>query len=160
MNAPEIEKLAQTYAQFPRFLFIGRGLLEPIAREGALKLKEISYIQAEGMPAAELKHGPIALIDDQTPVVAFAPSDSLYVKMISNISEVRARKGPVLAIATEGNRRIENHTDHVIRIPVCDEMVTPIISVTVAQLFAYYIAEAIGCDIDQPRNLAKSVTVE
>ena len=153
-------KLAVHYAQFERFLFIGRGLLEPLAKEGALKLKEISYLHAEGLAAAEMKHGPIALVDPKTPVVALALQDSLYQKMLGNISEVRARNGRVLAIATEGDERIVAHADNVLWVPSCPPALAPMIAAVPLQLFAYHTAVQCGTDVDQPRNLAKSVTVE
>ncbi len=131
-----------------------------MALEGALKLKEISYIHAEGYPAAEMKHGPIALIDQNMPVVFIATKDSTYDKILSNIEEVRARRGRVIAIATEGDQEIKRHTDHVIYIPPTLEVLTPILTIIPLQLLAYYIAILRGCDVDQPRNLAKSVTVE
>src|SRR6185312_15717558 len=132
----------------------------PVALEGALKLKEISYIHAEGYPAAEMKHGPIALIDENMPVVVIAPHDDVYEKIISNIEVVRARKGRVIAIATEGDEKIKDLAESVIYIPETLPMLTPMLSVIPLQLLAYYIAAARGCNVDQPRNLAKSVTVE
>ena len=131
-----------------------------MALEGALKLKEISYIHAEGYPAAEMKHGPIALIDENMPVVFIATKDSTYEKIISNIEEVRARKGKLIAIATEGDDFIKTKVDHTIYIPPTIEFLTPILTIIPLQLLAYYIAAKRGCDVDQPRNLAKSVTVE
>jgi len=128
--------------------------------EGALKLKEISYIHAEGYPAAEMKHGPIALIDENMPVVFIATKDSVYDKVISNIQEVRARKGRILAIVNEGDDQIENMVDHVIKVPKTHNMLTPILTVIPLQLIAYHIAVKKGLNVDQPRNLAKSVTVE
>ena len=159
-KAPEIEKLAKKYKDFQNFWFIGRKYNYPIALEGALKLKEISYLHAEGVASGELKHGPLALVDENFPTVVICPSDSVYEKTISNIQEIKARKGPVLAIATEGNEEIKKIADDVIFIPKTLEMLTPILSVIPLQLFAYYIAALKGCDVDKPRNLAKSVTVE
>jgi len=156
----KIKKLAERYFQYNNFLFLGRKYNYPIALEGALKLKEISYIHAEGYPAGEMKHGPIAMIDENFPSVVIAPKDSVYEKMVSNIQEIKARKGKVLAITTEGNEEIEQLADDVIYIPKTLEMLTPILSVIPLQLFAYYIAVLKGLDPDKPRNLAKSVTVE
>ena len=156
----EIRKIAEKYYKKDNFLYLGRGLNFPVALEGALKLKEISYIHAEGYPAAEMKHGPIALIDDNMPVVVIAPRDSVYDKIISNIQEIKARKGNVIAIATEGDRHIESLVNDVIYIPKAIEFVLPLISIIPLQLLAYHIAVLRGCDVDQPRNLAKSVTVE
>ncbi len=156
----KIKKLVERYFQYNNFLFLGRKYNYPIALEGALKLKEISYIHAEGYPAGEMKHGPIAMIDENFPSVVIAPKDSVYEKMVSNIQEIKARKGKVLAITTEGNEEIEQLADDVIYIPKTLEMLTPILSVIPLQLFAYYIAVLKGLDPDKPRNLAKSVTVE
>jgi len=139
---------------------LGRKYNYPIALEGALKLKEISYIHAEGYGAGEMKHGPIALIDEKFPTIAISPSDSVYEKMISNIQEIKARKGKVIAVATEGNDDIKKLADDVIYIPKTLEMLAPILSVIPLQLFAYYMGVLRGCDVDKPRNLAKSVTVE
>ncbi len=155
-----IKQIAEQYFDKPNFLYLGRGYNFPVALEGALKLKEISYIHAEGYPAAEMKHGPIALIDENMPVVFIATRDSTYEKIISNIEEVRARKGKVIAIATEGDSYIKTKADHVIYIPPFMEFLTPILTIIPLQLLAYYIAINRGCDVDQPRNLAKSVTVE
>ncbi|HRK60861.1 MAG TPA: SIS domain-containing protein, partial [Candidatus Kapabacteria bacterium] len=138
----------------------GRGFNFPVALEGALKLKEISYIHAEGYPAAEMKHGPIALIDENMPVVIIATKDEVYEKVISGIQEVRARRGKVIAIATEGDMSIAEYADHVIYIPATLPMLTPALTVIPLQILAYAIAAQRGCDIDKPRNLAKSVTVE
>lgn len=156
----DIEKIAKIYANSQNFLYLGRGYNFPVALEGALKLKEISYIHAEGYPAAEMKHGPIALIDQNMPVVFIATHDSTYDKIISNIEEVRARKGRVIAIATEGDETIKSKVDHVIYVPSTLEFLTPLLTIIPLQLLAYYIAVVRGCDVDQPRNLAKSVTVE
>ncbi len=156
----EIEALAQKYADKEDFFYIGRGYMFPAALEGALKLKEISYIHAEGYHAAELKHGPIALLCEDVPVVAAVPAIPGREKTIANMQECRARKSPVVAIATEGDSEIETHADDIIWIPDCMEFVSPIPVVVAEQLFAYHVAKARGCEIDQPRNLAKSVTVE
>ncbi|NUM72924.1 glutamine--fructose-6-phosphate transaminase (isomerizing) [candidate division KSB1 bacterium] len=156
----QIKEIAKIYHQSSNFLYLGRGYNFPVALEGALKLKEISYIHAEGYPAAEMKHGPIALIDQNMPVVFIATKDSTYDKILSNIEEVRARRGRVIAIATDGDQEIKRHTDHVIYIPPTLEVLTPILTIIPLQLLAYYIAILRGCDVDQPRNLAKSVTVE
>jgi len=158
--APKVKELAEKYKDFKNFWFIGRKYNLPIALEGALKLKEISYLHAEGTGGGELKHGPLALVDEGFPTVAICPSDSVYDKMISNIEEVKARKGIVLAIATENNREIKEIVDDVIYIPKTLEMLTPMLSVIPLHFFAYYIATILGHDVDKPRNLAKSVTVE
>ncbi|MFB6263029.1 MAG: glutamine--fructose-6-phosphate transaminase (isomerizing) [Bradymonadaceae bacterium] len=154
------EYIAREYSDADSFLYLGRGNQFPIAAEGALKLKEISYIHAEGYAAGEMKHGPIALIDEHLPVVVIAPQSGVYDKMVSNLEEVKARKGPVIAIATEGDDRIREFADVTIDIPESDEFVQPMLSVVAAQLLAYHVADFKGTDIDQPRNLAKSVTVE
>ncbi|TDI93959.1 MAG: glutamine--fructose-6-phosphate transaminase (isomerizing) [Caldithrix sp.] len=155
-----IKEIAKEYHQSQNFLYLGRGYNFPVALEGALKLKEISYIHAEGYPAAEMKHGPIALIDENMPVVFIATKDSTYEKITSNIEEVKARSGRIIAIATEGDEEISKRADHVIYIPPTLEFLTPILTIIPLQLLAYYIAILRGCDVDQPRNLAKSVTVE
>ena len=160
LNKHSYLQLAAHYAHARRFLFVGRGLLEPLAREGALKLKEISYSHAEGLPAAELKHGAIALVDPETPVVALALQDALYPKMMNNIHEVRARNGPVLAVATHGDEQIAGHVDHVLWVPPCPSELAPLVTAIPLQLFAYHVAVYTGADVDQPRNLAKTVTVE
>jgi glucosamine--fructose-6-phosphate aminotransferase (isomerizing) len=156
----EIEKIAQIYKDYKNFWFMGRKYNYPIALEGALKLKEISYLHAEGVAAGELKHGFIALVDENFPTVAICPSDSVYEKMVSNMQEIKARKGKIIAIATKGNEEIKKIADNVIYIPKTLEMLTPILATIPLQLFAYYAAALRGCDIDKPRNLAKSVTVE
>ncbi|RJE70390.1 glutamine--fructose-6-phosphate transaminase (isomerizing) [Reichenbachiella sp. MSK19-1] len=156
----EIEKISEKFKDAKNFLYLGRGYNFPVALEGALKLKEISYIHAEGYPAAEMKHGPIALIDEEMPVVVIATRDSSYDKIVSNIQEVKARKGVVIAIVTEGDVLIPNMADYVIEVPQCDEALMPLISVIPLQLLSYHIAIMRGCNVDQPRNLAKSVTVE
>ena len=159
-SAPEIEKLAKKYKNFKNFWFIGRKYNFPIALEGALKLKEISYLHAEGVAGGELKHGPIALIDENFPTVAICPLDSVYEKMISNIQEIKAREGKVIAVATQGDKDIKKIADDIIYIPKTLEMLTPMLSVIPLHLFAYYIAVLLGHDVDKPRNLAKSCTVE
>ena len=159
-QAPLIKKLAKKYYRAKNFLFLGRKYNFPIALEGALKLKEISYIHAEGYAAGEMKHGPIALIDKNFPTFGIAPSDSVYEKMISNLEEIKARGGPILVLATGGNQEIKKITNNIIYIPKTLEMLTPILSVVPLQLFAYYIAVLLGKDVDRPRNLAKSCTVE
>ena len=155
-----ILELAHTYRDAPNFLYLGRGFQFPVALEGALKLKEVSYIHAEGYPAAEMKHGPIALIDEAMPVVIMAPSDPVYPKVVSNIEEVKARHARVIAVVSEGNTELEDKVDHVIRIPDTLPFLRPVLSTVPLQLLAYHIAVLRGCDVDQPRNLAKSVTVE
>ncbi|TSA29235.1 MAG: glutamine--fructose-6-phosphate transaminase (isomerizing) [Verrucomicrobiaceae bacterium] len=156
----EIEKVARKYARANNFLFMGRQANYPIAMEGALKLKEISYISASGYPSAELKHGVIALVNEETPSVFIAPQDAVFDKNVSNIEEVKARKGPVIAIGTEGDTALAKICDDVILIPHAPDYLTPILSVIPLQLFSYHIGVALGCDVDKPRNLAKSVTVE
>ena len=156
----QLEKIAQKYYNSRDFIFIGRKLNYPIALEGALKLKEISYIHAEGYPAGELKHGPLALIDETWPVVCLIPQDSVYEKNLSNIQEIKARNGKVIAIATEGDPKIAELADEVVYVPKTLEILYPILTVIPLQLLAYFIAKKKGCPIDQPRNLAKSVTVE
>jgi glutamine---fructose-6-phosphate transaminase (isomerizing) len=157
---PAIQVLAEEYKNHPNFLYLGRGYNFPGALEGALKLKEISYIHAEGYPAAEMKHGPIALIDENMPVVVIAPKDGVYEKVRSNIEEVKARGGRVIAVITEGDTELVGFADHVIHIPRTHDSLTPILATVPLQLLAYHIAVLRGCDVDQPRNLAKSVTVE
>ncbi|HWY29871.1 MAG TPA: SIS domain-containing protein, partial [Candidatus Acidoferrum sp.] len=154
------KKLAQKYSQAKDFFFLGRGYNFPIALEGALKLKEISYIHAEGYSAAEMKHGPIALIDEHTPTVFLVPQDSMYDKTMANLAMIRARKGPIIALATEGDKAIKKVADDVIYLPPAMESIYPLLATVPLQLFAYHIAVARGCDVDKPRNLAKSVTVE
>ncbi len=156
----EFKRIAEIYKDATNALYLGSGVSFPVALEGALKLKEISYIHAEGYPAAEMKHGPIALIDEKMPVVFIATRDSSYEKIVSNIQEVKARKGVVIAIVTEGDETIREMADHVIEIPETDEVMVAIPAVVPLQLIAYHIAVMRGCDVDQPRNLAKSVTVE
>ncbi len=158
--APDIQKLAGKYKNSKDALYLGRGYNFPIALEGALKLKEISYIHAEGYPAAEMKHGPIALVDDQLPVVFVATRDSWHEKIVSNIQEIKARKGKVLAVISQGDDLIANMADDCMIIPDADELIAPMLSVIPMQLLAYYMGVAKGYDVDKPRNLAKSVTVE
>jgi glucosamine--fructose-6-phosphate aminotransferase (isomerizing) len=160
MNVTQIQKIAELYKNATNCLYLGRGFLFPVALEGALKLKEISYIHAEGYPAAEMKHGPIALIDEHMPVVVIAAKDKSYEKIVSNIQEVKARKGIVVAIVSEGDTVIRGLADHVMEVPLTDEALTPLLAVIPLQLLSYYIAVMRGCNVDQPRNLAKSVTVE
>ena len=159
-KAPQIEELADRLIRAQNVLYLGRGYNFPVALEGALKLKEISYIHAEGYPAAEMKHGPIALIDDLMPVIFIAPKDGVHQKVISNIEEVKARGGRVIAIVTEGDTALDQLADYRIEIPETLDLLTPVLSVVPLQLLAYYIAVRRGCNVDQPRNLAKSVTVE
>ncbi|HZP59615.1 MAG TPA: glutamine--fructose-6-phosphate transaminase (isomerizing) [Opitutaceae bacterium] len=160
LQAPHIREIARRFAGYQDMLFLGRLSLFPIALEGALKLKEISYIHAEGYPAAEMKHGPIALIGERCPSVFFAPAGEILNKIVSSMQEIKARKGPIIAIVTEGVELPEKLADEIIRIPDCHEAVLPIIASIPVQLLSYYIAVERGCDVDKPRNLAKSVTVE
>ena len=155
-----IEKIAKIYYQSTNALYLGRGINFPLALEGALKLKEISYIHAEGYPAAEMKHGPIALIDEEMPVFVIATQDSSYEKIVSNIQEVKARKGKIIAIVTQGDKEVKKIADHYIEIPKCDELLVPLLATVPLQLLSYHIALLRECNVDQPRNLAKSVTVE
>jgi glucosamine--fructose-6-phosphate aminotransferase (isomerizing) len=155
-----IKNIAETFKNASNFLYLGRGYNFPVALEGALKLKEISYIHAEGYPAAEMKHGPIALIDKNMPVVVLAPNSQHYEKVLSNIEEVKTRKGRIIAIVTEGDTEMKNLAEYIIKIPNTVEALSPILTVVPLQLLAYHIAVMRGCDVDQPRNLAKSVTVE
>jgi glutamine---fructose-6-phosphate transaminase (isomerizing) len=155
-----IAPLARRMSHTSSIMFIGRGVGYPTALEGALKLKEISYIHAEGFPASELKHGSIALLDPDTPLVAVATTSHVYEKVVSNIQEVRARDARVLAVATEGDEAIRQHADDVLYVPETLEVLSPLLAVVPLQLFAYHTAVARGCNVDQPRNLAKSVTVE
>lgn len=158
--APMLERLSLTFTYAHNFLYLGRGYSYPVALEGALKLKEISYIHAEGYPAAEMKHGPIALIDQEMPSVIVAPKDHLYEKIVSNVQQVKARGGRILAIVTKGDKTIRNLADHVVEVPPMPECLSPIITSIPLQLLSYYIAVNKGKDVDMPRNLAKSVTVE
>ncbi len=155
-----IRELAEAYKDAPNFLYLGRGYQFPVALEGALKLKEVSYIHAEGYPAAEMKHGPIALIDENMPVVFLAPQDPTYPKVLSTIEEVTARRGRVIAVVTDGSEELDGKVDHLIRVPPTHHALQPVITTVPLQLLAYHIAILRGCDVDQPRNLAKSVTVE
>jgi glutamine---fructose-6-phosphate transaminase (isomerizing) len=156
----KIEEIAATFKDARNFIYLGRGYNFPVALEGALKLKEISYIHAEGYPAAEMKHGPIALIDEEMPVVFIATKDSSYEKVVSNIQEVKARKGRVISVVTEGDKLIPKMSEFTIEVPAVHEALTPLVSVIPLQLLSYHIAVMRGCNVDQPRNLAKSVTVE
>jgi glucosamine--fructose-6-phosphate aminotransferase (isomerizing) len=156
----EIKTLSHTFTYAHNFIYLGRGYSYPIALEGALKLKEISYIHAEGYPAAEMKHGPIALIDTEMPVVAIATNNAIYEKVVSNIQEIKARNGRVIAIVSEGDETIKGLADHYIEIPSTIECLDPLLSTIPLQLLAYHIAVNKNRDVDMPRNLAKSVTVE
>jgi glutamine---fructose-6-phosphate transaminase (isomerizing) len=156
----KVKEIAAAYKDARNFLYLGRGYNFPVALEGALKLKEISYIHAEGYPAAEMKHGPIALIDEEMPVVFIATKDSSYEKVVSNIQEVKARKGKIIAVVTEGDTTVKHMADHVIEIPETEEAFVPLVAVVPLQQLSYHIAVMRGCNVDQPRNLAKSVTVE
>jgi glucosamine--fructose-6-phosphate aminotransferase (isomerizing) len=156
----EIARIAKKYAQAKVVLFMGRQFNYPVALEAALKLKEISYIAASGYPSAELKHGVIALVNEETPSVFIAPRDAVFEKNVSNIEEVKARKGPVIAVGTEGDEKLARVADDVILVPDAPEYLTPILTSIPLQLLAYHIAAELGCDVDKPRNLAKSVTVE
>jgi len=156
----DYKTLANVYHNYEHFLFLGRGLNYPIAMEGALKLKEISYIHAEGYAAGEMKHGPIALIDEQMPVLCIATQDQVYDKMMSQIEQVRARNGLIISLINEGDEAVAQKSSHVLRIPAMHPFITPMVAVIPLQLLAYHIAVWRGADVDQPRNLAKSVTVE
>jgi glucosamine--fructose-6-phosphate aminotransferase (isomerizing) len=155
-----ISDFSKTFTYAQNFIYLGRGYNYPVALEGALKLKEISYIHAEGYPAAEMKHGPIALISQEMPVVVVAPHCGTYEKVVSNIQEIKARKGKVIAVVTEGDEIVSKIADYVIEVPQTEECLSPLLTVIPLQLLAYHIAVVKGCDVDQPRNLAKSVTVE
>jgi glucosamine--fructose-6-phosphate aminotransferase (isomerizing) len=156
----QVRAISEQLYQYQGFLFVGRGINYPIALEGALKLKEISYLHAEGYPAGEMKHGPIALLDEKMPVLAIALQDHLYEKMISQIEQAKARGAVVVAVASEGDTFIQTKADYVITIPKVDSLISPVLAVIPLQLLAYHIAILRGEDVDQPRNLAKSVTVE
>ena len=160
MNKDKVIEIARAYKDVSNCIYLGRGYNYPVALEGALKLKEISYIHAEGYPAAEMKHGPIALIDENMPVVFLAPSKGHYEKVVSNAQEIKARKGKIIAVVTEHDTQMSSLADHVLEIPEVDEIFSPILSVIPLQLLSYHIATMRGCNVDQPRNLAKSVTVE
>src|SRR6267143_890363 len=157
---PEVKLIAQEFADARNFLYLGRGVSFPVALEGALKLKEISYIHAEGYPAAEMKHGPIALIDRDMPVVFVAPKDEVYAKVLSNMQEVKARGGRIIAVTTQGNGDLGGLVDHQLRVPATPSLLSSVVTTIPLQLLAYHIAVLRGCDVDRPRNLAKSVTVE
>jgi glucosamine--fructose-6-phosphate aminotransferase (isomerizing) len=159
-TAGDIKLLAEKYKDARDFLYLGRGYNFPIALEGALKLKEISYIHAEGYPAAEMKHGPIALVDKDLPVVFVATKDTYHEKVLSNMQEIKARKGRVVSVITKGDDYSASLSESVMPVPAADEIVAPMLSVVPLQLLAYYIGVMKGCDVDKPRNLAKSVTVE
>ena len=159
-SSDQTKKLAELYKDAKNFLYLGRGISFPVALEGALKLKEISYIHAEGYPAAEMKHGPIALIDKNMPTVIIATDKSNYEKVLTNAEEIKARSGKLIAIVTEGDSRMCHITDHIIEIPETNKFLSPLLTSIPLQLLSYHIAKLRGCDVDQPRNLAKSVTVE
>jgi glucosamine--fructose-6-phosphate aminotransferase (isomerizing) len=159
-SEPEIERIAQTLKDIHNCLYLGRGINMPIAYEGALKLKEISYIHAEAYPAGEMKHGPIALIDENMPVLCLTPKDPWHEKMISQIQQAKARGGVVIAVATEGDELVRGMADHILWVPETPWMLSPVVTVIPLQILAYHIAAIRGLDVDQPRNLAKSVTVE
>ncbi len=157
---PEIERIARTYASARDFIYIGRGINHPVALEGALKLKEISYIHAEGFPAGFMKHGPIALIDESVPVVVLIPNDDLFDKMLSNLREVESRGGKIIAVTDRATDELRSVATEVLELPATNRMLTPVLMTIPLQLLAYHVAAERGTDIDQPRNLAKSVTVE
>ncbi len=157
---PQVRNLAEQFARASNVLYLGRGVNFPVALEGALKLKEISYIHAEGYPAAEMKHGPIALIDEHMPVVFVAPKDEVYGKVLSNMQEVKARRGRIIAITTQGNGDVSGLAEAQLRVPATLPLLSPVLTTIPLQLFAYHVAVLRGCDVDRPRNLAKSVTVE
>ena len=159
-KSSELKEVSDLFSYAPNFLYLGRSVGFPVALEGALKLKEISYIHAEGYPAAEMKHGPIALIDDMMPVVVIAGTHHTNDKMVSNIEEVRARKGRIISIITEGNKEVENLSEFCFSVPETEDELSPLLTVIPLQILSYNIAVNRGCDVDQPRNLAKSVTVE
>jgi len=159
-RAGRVEEIANLTWKYNNFLYVGRGYQYPVALEGALKLKEISYVHAEGIQAAELKHGPIALIDENMPTVVLAPESYILDKVKSNVAEIKARKGRIISVVTEANREMDELSDFKFSVPPAPHFLTPILSVVPLQLLAYYIAVLRGCDVDKPRNLAKSVTVE
>ena len=156
----QIKDIAQKYCDYDNFLYLGRLYNFPVALEGALKLKEISYIHAEGYPAAEMKHGPIALVDERTPSLFIAPRGHIYPKVMSNLEEIKARKGPVIALACEGDAKLDQLADDVVYVPFVEEYLQPLVCSIPLQLLSYEIAMLRGCNVDRPRNLAKSVTVE
>ena len=160
LSNDKVKKIAEIFSKTSNALYLGRGINFPVALEGALKLKEISYIHAEGYPAAEMKHGPIALIDAEMPVLVVATRKGHYEKVVSNIQEVKARKGVIIAVVSEGDEDVYSMADHCIEIPETDEMLVPLLASIPLQLLAYHMALLRGCNVDQPRNLAKSVTVE
>src|SRR5262249_27763645 len=155
-----VRRIAERYYNASNFFYLGRQYLYPVALEGALKLKEISYIHAEGYPAAEMKHGPIALVDEETPSVFLLPRGCIHEKVMSNLEEVKARGGPVIAVACEGDREAAARADEIVYVPEVPEYLQPLVTVVPLQLLAYHVALLRGCDVDKPRNLAKSVTVE
>jgi glucosamine--fructose-6-phosphate aminotransferase (isomerizing) len=159
-NTGQVERLADEFSIAKNFLFLGRGSTYPIALEGALKLKEISYIHAEGYPGGEMKHGPIALIDSEMPTLAIAPEGDHYTKMANNIEEIKARNGVVVGLLTEGDQALVERVDHTLFIPRVSAPLLPVVASVPVQLFSYYMGLKRGADVDQPRNLAKSVTVE
>ncbi len=159
-QAEAIKKIAEKYIHKKNAIYLGRGINFPVALEGALKLKEISYIHAEGYPAAEMKHGPIALIDEDMPVVVVATNQATYDKVVSNIRVVQSRKGVIISVVSEGDLKVKELSDHCIEIPKTHELLSPIVASIPLQLFAYYVAVMKGCNVDKPRNLAKSVSVE
>ena len=156
----KIKEIAAKYKDAANFLYLGRGYNFPVALEGALKLKEISYIHAEGYPAAEMKHGPIALIDEQMPVVVIAVNSNHYEKVVSNIEEIKARKGKIIAVVTEGDTQVKELADYIMEVPKTPESLSPLVTTIPLQLLSYHIAVMLDKNVDQPRNLAKSVTVE
>ena len=156
----QTKELAKLYKDAKNFLFLGRGISFPVALEGALKLKEISYIHAEGYPAAEMKHGPIALIDNNMPTIIIATNKFKYEKLLTNAEEIKARSGKLIAIVTSGDKKMNKIADHIIEVPDVERFLSPLITTLPLQLLSYHIAKLRGCDVDQPRNLAKSVTVE
>jgi glucosamine--fructose-6-phosphate aminotransferase (isomerizing) len=159
-RAPAVERVAWQIKDCSHALFLGRGINMPIAYEGALKLKEISYIHAEGYPAGEMKHGPIALVDEEMPVIAIAPKDPWHEKMVSQIEQTKARGGVVISVGTDGDSQLEAISDYMLWVPETPWLLSPVITTIPLQLLAYYVADLRGTDVDQPRNLAKSVTVE
>ena len=155
-----VKEIANIYKDASNFLYLGRGFNFPVALEGALKLKEISYIHAEGYPAAEMKHGPIALIDENMPIVVIATKFEHYDKIVSNIQEIKSRKGKIIAIVSKGDKQVKELSDHVIEVPISMELLSPLLTTVPLQLLSYHIAVMLNKNVDQPRNLAKSVTVE